>query len=191
MLAPNKQNYLLLKKQQANTEKGLKLLKEKRNSLISIFLKLARQGKIIEQTLATESSLFMNYYLKEVAFLDQQTLLDSMTSVPSTRLTVKKKKVSGVAVEQIDLDVQAPNRNWRPAISNAFQDFSLLLPDVLELSQIKINCQRFAIEIKKVSRQIVNVEKLIETIRTDKHTIKQALAEKDNFEKATLIKLFS
>jgi hypothetical protein len=60
----------------------------------------------------------------------------------------------------------------------------------LELSQLKINTLRIAAEIEKTNRQIQNLEKKTEDIEAEIKFIENALNEKSNLEKATLIKIF-
>jgi vacuolar-type H+-ATPase subunit D/Vma8 len=49
MIAPNKQNLILLKNQKKVTQNGYKLLKEKRAGLIVYFLELSKKGKELKR----------------------------------------------------------------------------------------------------------------------------------------------
>lgn len=192
MLAPNKQNLILLGQQRKLVKTGHKLLKEKRSGLIITFIELATQGKLLEQKLAKQMALIMRKYALATSVISIESLIDELVSMPAIDLEIIKKRISGVYVENLKVEIKPPVRSrLKKDIAEALDLFADFFPMVLELTQLRINCQKIAIQIQKTSRQISNLERKMEDIDAQTKFIKNALNEKNNLEKATLIKIFN
>lgn len=190
-LAPNKQNLLYLKKQTKVISNGLKLLREKRTSLVAMFLELARKGKEMENQLSSDLQLVLDKYNLATTFVSVQKLVEILPSEGSMNLEVSKKRTSGVYLNNLKLGLKIPERNHlRVDIRQSLTDFAKFLPLILELSQLKLNCARIAEEIEKTNRQISNLETRIDNMHQQSKFITTSLNEKENLEKATLIKIF-
>jgi len=190
MIAPNKQNLLNLKKQEKLIKNGHKLLKEKRSGLIYTFLEMAKEGKVLEKIVSKELSKILQSYEATTAFLSLETILNNLNKVPAISLKTKKKRISGVYVDTFNLDLATPQRDkLKPDLAKSLANFGDYFDMVLKLSQLKSSTAKIAKEIKKVSRQISNLERKIEGITGDIKFIKTALLEKENFDKAVLIQL--
>ncbi len=192
MLAPNKQNLLLLKATLKSQENGHRLLKEKRSGLILVFLQLAKNGKELESKVFIERQNIVNYYLNSVNLISLTALNQHLNVRSNIQLKPTKKKLSGVSVANFEavINIDQPN-NLKFNIATSLNKFNILFPELIKLSQIKINCQNLSLEIKKVNRQISNLEQKINSTKADLKYMKQNLDEKSNLEKATLIKIFS
>lgn len=191
MLAPNKQNLLIQKNQKKLVLNGYKLLKEKRAGLIITFLEFASKGKKLEKKVSSQISQILNSYRTGLTFVSSQTLFENLKSAPSLNLNVSKKRVSGVYIDSLDLKTKIPDRkDLKTDIETSLKAFGWFFPILLELSQLKINTLRIAAEIEKTNRQIQNLEKKTEDIEAEIKFIENALNEKSNLEKATLIKIF-
>jgi len=191
MIAPNKQNLILLKGQLKLIQNGHKLLKEKRAGLISHFLEFARRGKLIEQSLFKEFSVVLNTYEKSLTFVSVESLFKNLPAIPAMLFKSVRKRLSGVYIQNFSIKIEAPAReNIKIDIQNSLTDFSYLFPLMLELVQLKINTKFLAEEILKTNRQIANLEEKTLNTQADIKFIQTALNEKENFEKATLIKIF-
>jgi V/A-type H+-transporting ATPase subunit D len=159
MLAPNKQNLILLKKQKKLFKSGHKLLKEKRTGLIINFLEMARTGRNLEFETREYVSQVIQNYRQSLTFSSTRGLLEALPETPAHRLQVQRKRVSGVYMDTLSyqgVDLQRPS--IKRMIAKPLSDFAKIFPKLLELSQLKINIQRLAQEIQKVSRQIINLE---------------------------------
>jgi vacuolar-type H+-ATPase subunit D/Vma8 len=191
MLAPNKQNLLLLGSQKKTMQSGYKLLKEKQTGLILTFLDLAREGKRLEQKLNSDLQLILSKYQQSLTFVSSQELLLNLPPVPGIRVKTGKKRISGVWVEDIQVEGQTPLRKQlKPEITASLTLFPSYFPLLIQLSTLKINCLKIAQEIQKVNRQISNLDQKIENLIQETKKIQNILSERENLEKAVLIKLF-
>jgi len=192
MLAPNKQNLLLVKKQKKLITNGLKLLREKRTSLVILFFQQAKRGKQLEQQLSQDLQKVIDYYQLSTVFTSLLDLTNSLTPQQTMHLTVKRKRTFGVYLSQINLDLAIPVRpTLKLDIQASLAGFAKFFPLILEIAQLKLNCTRIAKEIEKTNRQISNLETRLENLKADEKFITTSLNEKQNLEKATLIKIFS
>jgi len=192
MLAPNKQNLLLVKKQKKLITNGLKLLKEKRTSLVILFLQQAKRGKQLEQQLSQDLQKVIHNYQISTIFTSLSNLLQELTSQPVLHLQIKRKRTFGVYLNQLTLALAAPNRpTLKPGLQTSLDGFARFFPLILEIAQLKLNCARIAKEIEKTNRQISNLETRLENLKSEEKFITTSLNEKQNLEKATLIKIFS
>jgi vacuolar-type H+-ATPase subunit D/Vma8 len=191
MIAPNKQNLILLKGQKKLLKNGYKLLKEKRTGLIVTFLEMANEGKSLELELREYLEIVVTNYRIATRFMSGDSISHSFQTSPKYLLEISRKRISGVFVTFLNINMQPlASSNLKPTLLASFTNFNNLFPKLVLLGQKKINILRVAEEIKKTSRQIINLERKIEDTEADLKYVKMMLMEKDNFEKATLIKIF-
>ena len=116
-----------------------------------------------------------------------------MTGVQTCALPIfKRKRTFGVYLSQINLDLAIPVRpTLKLDIQTSLTGFAKFFPLILEIAQLRLNCTRIAKEIEKTNRQISNLETRLENLKADEKFITTSLNEKQNLEKATLIKIFS
>jgi vacuolar-type H+-ATPase subunit D/Vma8 len=191
MIAPNKQNLIFLKGQKKLLQNGYKLLKEKRTGLIVTFLEMANEGKDLELELRKYLSQVVANYRESTRFMSGDSISQSLLSDPKYSLSISRKRVSGVFVTLLSISMQSLGKSsLKTSLVKTFTYFNYLFPKLVSLGQKRINIIRVAAEIQKTSRQIINLERKIENTEADLKYIKMMLMEKDNFEKATLIKIF-
>ncbi|MEM1312498.1 MAG: V-type ATP synthase subunit D [Patescibacteria group bacterium] len=191
MIVPNKQNLLLLKKKSKTIKSGMKLLKEKRTGLVALFVRLAKEGKALESKVSLLQDNVLEAYTEAMSFISISGLVDNLPSQAKLDLKVEKKRISGVYLENFTIDILAPVRvELKQTLTNSLSQFADLFPDLLMLIQLKMNVEKISIEIEKTNRLINNLEKKTEEIMQQTKYIKRVLSEKENFEKATLIKIF-
>lgn len=191
MIAPNKQNLIILKNQQKTTQNGYKLLKEKRAGLIMYFLELSKKGKILEKKISEDYSNNLTNSFNQMSRYDISDLNARLATPPTVTVGVHKKRVSGVIIDLIDVNISSKPRPFlKKQVQSVLTNFSGSLPSFIELIQLKLNCKHIADEILKTSRQIANLEKKIESTAKDIKYIKSILSDKENLEKGILMKLF-
>jgi len=192
MLAPNKQNLILAKSQKKLFQNGYKLLKEKRTGLIVKFIEMLDQGKVLEIELKKEISLVLKNYQSQISLTNLLEFEHALNYIPSHDITISQKKISGVWLKNIQINLKSPFRSEiKNNLNSVLAIFGGYLPKILKLTQLKINCQLFASEIHKTNRQISNLERKIETKEKEIKFIKDALMQKESLERATLIKIFN
>lgn len=191
MLSPNKQNLIFLRVQKKSFQNGHKLLEEKRNGLISAFLKLSREGKGLEKRLSKEIKKYLDQYNFSSTFSSTEDIQKYLKRVPAMSLSVKKKRLYGVRVEDLNIQVLPPERPFlKKTLQNTISNIGYLFPDLLKLVQIKRSVEKIAKEILKTNCQISNVENKIDEHRKEIRWMENTLQEKENLEKAVLIKIF-
>jgi vacuolar-type H+-ATPase subunit D/Vma8 len=191
MIAPNKQNLIQLGNQKKVTQSGYRLLKEKRAGLISYFLNLSKSGKEVELELISNTSQSISKVAKLFSIYDIYQLNKYLFGEPSTYLYVSKKRISGVYIDSIHIEISAPiKKRLKNPIQKNLKAFSHTFPLLIKLAQHKLNCNHIAEEILKTNRQIANLEKRIESITASIKYINSVLSDKENLEKGILIKLF-
>jgi len=192
MLAPNKQNLLLQKKRQKSVDLGLKLLKEKRTGLIKSFLDLAREGKLKQSEISTQIEAYFIKYNSRMSLVDINTLINSLTIEPNSYIDIKKKRISGVQVENLKIQLKSSiNLKIKDDLVDLINEFTEYLPKILMISQLKNSCKLISKEIEKVNRQIANLENQTIDLTGQIKQIQSVLNERENLEKATLIQLFN
>jgi len=192
MLSPNKQNLLMLKKQKKLVQNGLKLLSEKRNSLIVLFLNLAKNGKQKQKEVTSLWDLFFKKYIHDFGLINIKKLLQRLHPGIKSKIIIKQKRVSGVYLDEIDLTLSNEVRNGlKSSITDSLKIFKSIFPEFVLLAQMKTNCIKISQEIVKTNRQISNLERKVDEINFEIKYMTNALLEKSNAEKAVLIKIFS
>ena len=191
MITPNKQNLLASKKQLKTLENGHKLLEEKRNGLIVSFIDLCRRGKELEREVGSGLDTILSKYNQSLAFVSTDELVSKLDRVAATNLSVKKKRVSGVAIKELSIDVKNPERTGiKSDIKDSLSSMGGYMPKLIELIQLKNTCDKIAKEILKTNRQISAIDGKIENTKGNIKWIKQVLEEKSNLEKSVLINIF-
>lgn len=192
MISPNKQNLLFLKKQKKLVANGLKLLTEKRNSLIAIFLDLSAKGKQKQKIVSNIWSIFFKKYNQDLSLINVPKLLKNIFPPLKSKTKISTKRFSGVYLDQIELAVEDGQRqNLKPSINSSLTTFKDIFPEFIQLAQTKSNCLKISREIIRTNRQISNLENKSIEIDSQIKYIENALLEKSNAEKAILIKIFS
>lgn len=192
MIAPNKQNLLLLAKQLKSLGSGQKLLEEKRNGLIANFLTMARKGKEMELAMSHNLSHLLGRYDRSLSTVSSTGVYDLITQYPATHITTRKKRVSGVVVTDLQLALNLqPQTNLRHDISQSINSFGHFVPTMLQVFQLRNTCQTLAREILKTNRQINAIEIRVEQTAIEYKSVRQALEERSNFEKSVLITIFN
>ncbi len=191
MIAPNKQNLLILNKQKKMILNGHKLLKEKRTGLIKKFLEISKEGKDLEKKIENKKESIIDYYLQAVVFIDLEKLIKLLDFIPCMKLEIKKNRISGVKINEINIQLSNPKReSFKSSLKSSLGSFANIFLELIKLEEIKMMCKNFAYEIQKTNRQITNLENKIEQISNQIKWIKMTIMEKSNLEKATLIKIF-
>lgn len=191
MIAPNKQNLLLMQGQYKTSQNGMKLLREKRTGLVIHFLATARKGKEIELEVQQSWININNSYNWESATKSHTDLYKDLKGLFDTRINMTSKRITGVYLDFISTQISTNKPiNYRSELREIMLAFPEFFKKLLLLSQYKLHCQSISEELIKTNRQINSLEKRLQNMKHTISYIQSALMEKSNLEKATLIKLF-
>ncbi|UCD50370.1 MAG: V-type ATP synthase subunit D [Phycisphaerales bacterium] len=184
--APTKTNLLRLRNDLKFAQQGYELLDQKRNILIIELLALLDQTVDFQNRV--EKALTTAYNALEEAILDMGKLkvqyLTGAVNI-STKITVKSRRVMGVALPVIDTEFQERPPYFSPLGNSFWIDSSLyFFKEVLKLlgklSELKISVLRLANEVKKTIRKVNALEKVaIPDLKETVHYIQSRLEENE------------
>lgn len=163
-VSPTRITLLNLKKELKVARKGYKLLKDKRDGLMKLFMKTIREardlrGSIEERlgdafTAYTRASALIHEKTIDTAFmapgvsLDLDVKIKSVMSVPVPQFTIKKKGnvfAYGLLDTNGDLDL-------------AVQKFDEVFADVVKLAELEKTAENLADEIERTRRRVSALE---------------------------------
>lgn len=189
---------LRLKKKRSLAFKGHKLLKEKRDALISEFFKLVDDLK--ESMTKTEEKLskaFKSLVLAQALSGYQEVKLAAESNSKALELKADSRTIMGVKVPKLHSEnIQGNTRGYSLLSSSveldkAANDFEEALKTIVILAELEATAQKLAAEIKKTKRKVNSLEQIvIPNIGKDIDIIKMRLEEmeRENFARLKVIK---
>ncbi len=192
-VTPTRMNLLLKRRQIKVAESGASLLKNKRDALLTEFLKLLKplleKHKKLDKTLerAINTLLFAlgkdgSEELRSAAFASAKELI----------LKMKEKKVWGVSVPEIeggDGKRSILLRGYSPfsvttRIDETAYSFELLIDEIVSLIPMEIKFKRLGEEIKKTTRRVNALEqKVIPQLKEEVNYIRRVLEDREREDK--------
>lgn len=161
---------LKLKRKSKLAKKGHKLLKEKRDALISEFFKLVDNLKqyrsdVEEQLQTAYRSLSIAQAVQGIEEIERAA--DSTQSLPAVK--TKANAIMGVQVPKFEMDSieSTPFRrgysmtNTSVELDTASQKFELVLQKLIKLAEIEHTAFKLAEEIKKTKRKVNALEQIV------------------------------
>ena len=193
---PTRQELLLLKKKLKTSQRGFKLLKDKRDGLMKQFMEIIREAKDkreeVEQQLAVGFRAFLFASAKT-----PPTVLKSAFLLPSmkTYLSAEVKNVMSVEVPQFEYKQEGDFLSYgfsftSSELDTALQNFSESLESMVRLAEVEHSAKLLAAEIEKTRRRVnaleyVYIPRMQETIKF----IQNKLAEQERGTIITLMKV--
>jgi len=166
-LSATRQELMRQKRKKKTAQRGHKLLKDKRDSLMQMFVELIRE------TIALRKSIDIRYLevLREyqVAGLTiNSRYLELLAATPTTTITLDKtlKTVMSVKLADLAIEVKGDFLNYGMLQTNEHLDKALkllreLLPDILRLVEKENAASRLAEEIERTRRRVNALEYVI------------------------------
>jgi V/A-type H+-transporting ATPase subunit D len=199
---PTRMEMSRLKKQLVTATRGHKLLKDKQDELMRRFILLVRTNNTLRQEVEEKLQAAMRNFVLADASLNER-FIEELFIVPSEEvsLDVIEKNIMNVKVpimnfeydEQLGkehLEYSFLNSNW--ALDQAIEQYSAVLPKLLELSETEKTSQLLAVEIEKTRRRVNALEYLtIPQLNETIYYIKMKLEENERAEITRLIKVKS
>jgi len=191
---------LKLKRKALLASKGHKLLKEKRDALISEFFKLIdnlrnARAEMEEQLQQAYKSLILSIAVSGIDNIRMSA--DSVETIPE--ITFKPRAIMGVKVPVFEfekIERKAEDRGYSTVLTTveldkAAESFEKVLNLLIKLAELEATTTELAEEIKKTKRKVNSLERIvIPRIERDARYISMRLEEmeRENFTRLKMIK---
>jgi V/A-type H+-transporting ATPase subunit D len=186
-----------LKKKLKTAIRGHKLLKDKRDELMRIFLKLIRENKTLRQNVEKNISLSNKNFATARASMSREAVnVALMVPKQEIKIKVSSKNVMSTIIPQFACDNKARNENdiysYGLAFTSGDLDFAVgslanILPNMIHLAECEKSCQLIAAEIEKTRRRVNALEHVV--IPDTLESIKYITMKLDENERSTQIRL--
>ncbi len=194
-VSPTRMELSRLKKQLQMSERGYQLLKDKQDELMRQFITTVKQTETLRTAVEEQYSAIRRSALLAKASFPEKSVVEDCLSVPNKiGLDIKSKNQMGVLVPMMSFDTGKKIDNdflsLSPELSHTKRQMELLLPRLLQLSQIEKHCVILSAEIEKTRRRVnaleyMTIPQLKETIRF----IKMRLEDSERDRITRLIKM--
>ena len=189
-------NLLIKKRQIKVAESGVSLLKNKRDALLSEFLKLLKplleKYKHLDRTLVRAVNTLLFALGKDGS---EELRSAALASAKELILKMREKKVWGVSVPEIEKSNGKRNillRGYNPLsvttrIDETADAFEILVDEILTIVPLEIKFKRIGEEIKKTTRRVNALEeKVIPQLKEEVNYIRRVLEEREREDKFRL-----
>ncbi|MBS3897362.1 MAG: V-type ATP synthase subunit D [Dethiobacter sp.] len=194
---PTRMEFNRLKGRLKMAQRGHKLLKDKRDELMRVFLKLVRENKELRTSVEKELSRSFANFLLASAVMSGETLEEAiMYPKAAVKVDVKTKNVMSVHVPQItnleDKETEGDATPYGFANTSGELDSSIdtlakVLPHLIRLAELEKAVYLLADEIDKTRRRVNALEHVL--IPQLQHTIKYISMKLDENERGALVRL--
>lgn len=188
---------LRLKKKKSLALKGHKLLKEKRDALISEFFKLIDDlEKSMSDTESSLSKAYKSLVMSQAISGYEEVRLASDSNDPRLSVSASHRTIMGVKVPTFQAESLPTGRGYSlisPSLEldQAASDFEDTLKTVVKLAELEATAKSLAEEIKKTKRKVNSLERIVTPrIESDIAAISMRLEEmeRENFARLKVIK---
>lgn len=193
---PTRQELLKLKAQLKTAQRGHSLLKDKRDSLIKIFLGIIKEALALRKKVDEKIISAFEHYAFASAASSYETLMAlAKNSHAHVDIELTKKNIMGVKVSSLDFEIKGDPLSYSLLETTADLDKALLvlkelMPDLMKLAELEYTAQLLAEEIEKTRRRVNALEHVIvPRMKKDMKFIQATLEELARQQTVTLIKL--
>ena len=197
---PTRMMLTSLKKRLATSQRGHKLLKDKRDELMKVFLNLARSNKELRDEVEKQLGYVYKSFSVASAVMSEEVLEEAlMFPKQGVELEVESQNVMGVDVPVFDSKTTADDptdiypygyANTSAELDSAIADLSSVFPLMLELAAKEKEAQMLAAELERTRRRVNALEyvKIPQLEMTIKY-IKMKLDENERSNQTRLMKV--
>ncbi|HHT39052.1 MAG: V-type ATP synthase subunit D [Acholeplasmatales bacterium] len=165
---PTRMELTKLKNQLTITRRGHKLLKDKQDEMIRVFMLIIEEAKNLRIMVDKNLSVSIKAYKKALANSDDYTINEALF-VPSNEVKLKfaKKNVMSVYVPEITIEETKERKityglaNTPALLDEAVISLEKLLPAIIKLAEIQKQIDMLALEIEKTRRRVNAIEHLM------------------------------
>ena len=193
---PTRMELTRLKAKLITAKKGHKLLKDKQDELMRIFIETIKKNKEIRMNVEKKLSLSLKNFTMAKSIISESVFEESL-AIPKIKyeVDVTKRNVMSVRIPEITLEKIGDENDLYPysfaqtsyELDLAIEDMSFVMNDLLQLAQIEKSTQLMADEIEKTRRRVNALEYM--TIPQLEETIKFIRMKLDENDRAAIIRL--
>ena len=193
---PTRMELTRLKAKLITAKKGHKLLKDKQDELMRIFIETIKKNKEMRMNVEKKLSLSLKNFTMAKSIISESVFEESL-AIPKTKyeVDVTKRNVMSVRIPEISLEKIGDENDLYPysfaqtsyELDLAIEDMSFVMNDLLQLAQIEKSTQLMADEIEKTRRRVNALEYM--TIPQLEETIKFIRMKLDENDRAAIIRL--
>ncbi|MGP1494647.1 MAG: V-type ATP synthase subunit D [Streptobacillus sp.] len=193
---PTRMELTRLKAKLVTARKGHKLLKDKQDELMRIFIETIKKNKEIRINVEKKLSVSLKNFTMAKGIISESVFEESL-AIPKIRyeVDVTKRNVMSVRIPEITLEKIGDENDLYPysfaqtsyELDLAIEDMSFVMNDLLQLAQIEKSTQLMADEIEKTRRRVNALEYM--TIPQLEETIKFIRMKLDENDRAGIIRL--
>ena len=164
---PNRMELIRLKKRLIVAKRGYKLLKDKRDALIQVFVRLAKESNMVREEL--EEKLLKCYAIfSNTSSLMSKLALEETLMLPKAKggAEVSFKNIMSVNVPQYKLKCEGRYYSYglvdtTAELDSALKKYSEILPLMLRVAELDKSITLLANEIEKTRRRVNALEYVI------------------------------
>ena len=193
---PTRMELTRLKAKLVTARKGHKLLKDKQDELMRIFIETIKKNKEMRMNVEKKLSLSLKNFTMAKSIISESVFEESL-AIPKIKyeVDVTKRNVMSVRIPEITLEKIGDENDLYPysfaqtsyELDLAIEDMSFVMNDLLQLAQIEKSTQLMADEIEKTRRRVNALEYM--TIPQLEETIKFIRMKLDENDRAAIIRL--
>ncbi len=193
---PTRMELTRLKAKLVTAKKGHKLLKDKQDELMRIFIETIKKNKEMRINVEKKLTLSLKNFTMAKSIISESVFEESL-AIPKIRyeVDVTKRNVMSVRIPEISLEKIGDENDLYPyslaqtsyELDLAIEDMSFVMNDLLQLAQIEKSTQLMADEIEKTRRRVNALEYM--TIPQLEETIKFIRMKLDENDRAAIIRL--
>ncbi|HHV78793.1 MAG TPA: V-type ATP synthase subunit D [Firmicutes bacterium] len=191
-----RQELMRLKNRFRMAKRGHKLLKDKRDELMRIFMQLLKDNRQLRQRVEEKLSAAYSSFLVARSTMDPQVLEEALMS-PTAKLELKAgtRTIMNAEIPVLEA-VQKGNiysyglADTSAELDEALANFSALMPDFIKLAEMERTVEVLAGEIEKTRRRVNALEYvLIPELESTVNSIEMRLAEIERSNASRLMKI--
>lgn len=196
---PTRMELSKLKIKLVTAKKGHKLLKDKQDELMRIFIDMIKKNKEMRKSTEEKVEKSLKDFLLARAIMSDDSFEEAVYMPKMNfKVDLKKKNVMSVRIPVLSLDEKLSNPDLTdiypysygstsPELDDAVYGLNSIMPDLIRLVELEKSCQLMADEIEKTRRRVNALEYM--TIPQLEETIKFIRMKLDENDRAATIRL--
>ena len=196
---PTRMELSRLKIKLVTAKKGHKLLKDKQDELMRIFIDMIKKNKKARMNTEKKVEGALKNFLLARAIMSNEAFEEAVYMPKMEfKIDVAKKNVMSVRIPVLSLDENLSNpdlsdiypysyASTSAELDDAVYELNSIMPDLIRLSELEKSCQLMADEIEKTRRRVNALEYM--TIPQLEETIKFIRMKLDENDRASTIRL--